>query len=104
MLIAPWTIHRRPDLYPEPERFDPERFSGDYQAAISKFAYLPFSEGPRVCIGRAFAMMQMRINLAMLLQRFHLEVVEGYQFEPTFQFNARPKNGLPARLVARARA
>ena len=69
----------------------------------SKFCcdYLPFSEGPRVCIGRAFAMMQMQINLAMLLQGYQLKVVEGYQFQPTFQLNARPKYGLPLQIEAR---
>ena len=101
MLIAPWTLHHRADIYPEPEKFDPERFSDERQDSIPRFAYLPFSEGPRVCIGRAFAMMQMRINLAMLLQRYRLKLVEGYQFEPAFQFNARPKHGLPMQLEPR---
>lgn len=101
MLIATWTLHHRPDIYSQPDQFDPERFSSDRQSTIPKFAYLPFSEGPRVCIGRAFAMMQMRINLAMLLQRYHLRLVKGYQLELQFQFNVRPKNGLPMKIEMR---
>ena len=101
ILIAPWTLHRRPDLYPNPLQFDPERFAPSQQGDRPKMAYLPFSGGPRACIGQGFAMMQMRINLAMLLQRYHFSPIPGYEFEPAFNFNTRPKNGLPMTLTAR---
>lgn len=103
VLISPWALHRRADLYPDPLQFDPDRFSEARQAAhpIPSFSHLTFAAGPRACIGKAFAMMQMRINLAMILQRFKLTPVEGYEFEPMFQFNTRPKNGMPMRLHRR---
>lgn len=101
VLVAPWTLHRRADYFPEPLRFDPERFSPDRRDAIPKYAYLPFSGGPRSCIGSAFAMMQMRITLATILQRYRLTPVEGYQFEPYFSFNTRPKHGLVMTLQPR---
>ena len=101
MLMAPWVLHRRPDVYPEPLRFDPDRFAPDQQATRPKMAYLPFSGGPRSCIGQGFAMMQMKINLAMILQRYRLTPVRGYEFKPVFNFNTRPQGGLPVVLSAR---
>ncbi len=95
VLFAPWTLHRCPEYFPNPLCFDPERFHRDRKDKIPKFAYLPFSAGPRICIGNALAMMQMRINLATILQSYRLTVAPGYQFEPFYSFNTRPKNGLP---------
>ncbi len=104
--ISPWTLHRRADIYPEPLKFDPDRFSQARQAEhpLPNFSHLTFAAGPRACIGKAFAMMQMRINLAMILQRFRLTPVAGYQFQPAFQFNTRPKNGMPMVLQLRGGA
>lgn len=102
VLIAPWILHRRPDLFPDPLRFDPDRFQAERMEAIPKFAYLPFSAGPRVCIGQAFAMLQLRINLATILQHYRLMLLSDYQFQPFFRFNTRPKQGLPMRLQPRA--
>lgn len=102
VLIAPWTLHRRSDYFADPLCFQPDRFTPDHQEQMPKFAYLPFSAGPRVCIGNAFAMMQMRINLATILQRYRLSTVPGYQFEPIYQFNTRIRYGLPMQLQARA--
>ncbi|TWH42612.1 cytochrome P450 [Dulcicalothrix desertica] len=101
VLVAPWTLHRRSDYFPEPLRFDPDRFNSQHKDNIHKFAYLPFSGGPRICIGNAFATMQMRINIAMILQRFKLTSLSDYQLQPIFNFNTRPKNGLPMLTHAR---
>ena len=101
VLFAPWTLHRCPEYFPNPLCFDPERFHPDRKDKIPKFAYLPFSAGPRICIGNAFAMMQMRINLATILQDYRLTVAPGYQFEPFYSFNTRPKNGLPMTVEVR---
>lgn len=101
VLVVPWTLHRRSDYFPEPLRFDPDRFNSQYKDNIHKFAYLPFSGGTRICIGNAFAMMQMRINIAMILQRFKLTPFPDYQLQPIFNFNTRPKNGLPMLINAR---
>lgn len=101
ILIAPWTLHRLEEFYPEPERFDPERFSPQRRDSIPKHGYIPFSTGPRICIGNAFAMMQLKANLATIWQRYRLSTTEDYQFEPVFRFNTRPKNGLPMVLHQR---
>lgn len=97
IIVAPWTLHRRADIYPEPLTFNPDRFA---ENEIPKSAYLPFSGGPRACIGQGFAMMQMRINLAMILQRYRLSLPSDYVFKPVFNFNTRPQNGLPMILEA----
>jgi cytochrome P450 len=101
VLVAPWTLHRRSDYFPNPLKFDPDRFGRDRKETFPKYAYLPFSAGPRSCVGSGFAMMQMRINLATILQRYRLTTIEGYQFEPFYRFNTRPKQGLPMLLQAR---
>lgn len=95
VLVAPWTLHRRADIFADPDRFDPDRFSPAREAEIPKHAYIPFATGPRICIGNAFAMLQLRANLATLLANFRLELPRDYVFEPMYRFNTRPKNGLP---------
>lgn len=95
VLVAPWTLHRHPVYFPQPTQFEPERFSVAHREAMHKHAYIPFVTGPRICLGNAFALLQLKVNLATILQRYHLTVAPGYQFEPFFRFNTRPKNGLP---------
>lgn len=101
VMVAPWTLHRRADIFPEPLRFDPERFSSENEAIIPKNAYIPFSTGPRICIGNAFAMLQLKVTLATILQRYRLASLPDYEFTPIWRFNTRPLNGLPMRAMAR---
>lgn len=95
VLVAPWTLHRHPAYFAEPEQFDPERFNPERREQLHKHAYIPFVTGPRICLGNAFALLQLKINLVTILQRYRLTVAPGYHFEPFFRFNTRPKNGLP---------
>lgn len=88
-------LQRNEAYFPEPLTFQPERFDPENGQEIKKYAYLPFSTGPRICIGNAFAMMQMKINLATIWQRYRLTHAPDHTFEPFYAFNTRPKNGLP---------
>jgi cytochrome P450 len=66
-------MHRRPDLFPDPEVFDPDRFTPEREAALPRSAYMPFGSGPRVCIGAHFALMEAHLLLATIAQRISLE-------------------------------
>ncbi|XP_023942468.2 cytochrome P450 4C1 [Bicyclus anynana] len=73
--IMIYDLHRRADLYPDPEKFDPDRFLPDNILKRHVYAYLPFSAGLRNCIGQKFAMLEMKMILSGLLRRFHVEPV-----------------------------
>lgn len=101
VFVAPWTLHRHPSYFEQPEQFDPERFSAERRERIYKHAYIPFVTGPRICLGNAFALLQLKVNLATILQRYRLTMAPGYIFEPIFRFDTRPKDGLPMVVHAR---
>ena len=90
--------HRHPAFWDDPERFDPERFTPERAAGRARFAYLPFSGGPRLCIGNEFALMEAQLVLAMTLQRYRLRLVPGQPVEPEMRLTLRPRGGLPMTL------
>ncbi len=94
LMISPYVIHRNPRVWTNPEGFDPARFLPDAAAARSRFAYIPFGGGPRVCIGQNFALMEAQLCLAMLVQRFRLELVPGHKVEPRPMISLRAGNGI----------
>ncbi|XP_069676219.1 cytochrome P450 9e2-like [Periplaneta americana] len=75
VLIPIFGLHRDPDHFPDPDRFDPERFSDENKHKINPLTYLPFGIGPRSCIGNRFALMETKLALAYLLSRFSIKVV-----------------------------
>ena len=72
VFISPYVTHRHPRFWDDPERFDPERFTPERVRERPRFAYLPFSGGPRLCIGNEFALMEAQIAVAMTMQRYRL--------------------------------
>lgn len=96
-----YAIFRDPRYFAVPLRFDPDRFSAEREKDIPKYAYVPFGGGPRVCIGNAFAMMEARLILATMAQRFRLAVAPGQVVEPQRMFTLRFKYGL--KMVAHER-
>ena len=99
--ISPWTIHRSPLRWSEPERFDPDRFSPSRSQGRSRYAFIPFGAGPRICIGNQFAMMEAKLILAMVLRRFHVDVVTDPAPMPNARLTLRPFGGMPARISPR---
>lgn len=87
---------RDPRFFPNPDQFNPERWREDpvRSGKIPRFAYFPFGGGPRVCVGAAFAMLEATLLLAMIQQKFHLELVPGHPVKPLASVTLRPKNGI----------
>jgi len=103
LFILQWRTQRDARFFPDPERFDPERWRDDpvRSGKIPRFAYFPFGGGPRVCVGASFAMMEATLLLAMIQQRFHLELVPNHPVETFASVTLRPKYGI--RVIAKQR-
>ena len=101
VLIMPWLIHRKPQLWEDPERFDPERFAPERAAERPRFAYIPFGAGPRICIGAAFAMTEAIFILATIAQRYRLRLKAGHPVEPQGLITLRPRYGMQMFLERR---
>jgi cytochrome P450 len=102
--ISPYTLHRNPGLWPDPERFDPHRFSPEASAERSRYAYLPFGAGPRVCIGAGLAMLDAHVILVMVAQRFTVASDPAHTVELEPLTTLRPRTGIRLRLSRRPQA
>jgi cytochrome P450 len=105
VFILQWLTHRDPRFFPDPERFDPERWRVDpvRTGRLPRFAYFPFGGGPRVCIGAGFAMMEATLLLATIAQRYRFALLPSPPVVPFFSVTLRPRHGLHVRIESRAR-
>ncbi|HXQ51872.1 MAG TPA: cytochrome P450 [Stellaceae bacterium] len=101
VFVMPWVLHRHRRLWDNPDAFVPERFSPEQSAARPRWAYLPFGDGPRVCIGAAFALTEAIVVLAALAQRFRPALVPGQTIEPHGLITLRPRHGMMMTLEKR---
>ncbi len=101
LYLSPYATHRLPEFWPDPERFEPDRFTPEQVAARPRYAYFPFLGGPRQCIGNNFALMEATLILATLAQRFRARMVEGYTPTPEALLTLRPVQELPVHITAR---
>jgi cytochrome P450 len=101
VMTSPYVVHRDPRFYPEPERFDPERWTAERKAARPKFAFFPFGGGSRVCIGEHFAWMEGVLMLATLGQRWRLRLQPGHPVDHRALITLRPKHGMRMTLQKR---
>jgi cytochrome P450 len=92
--ISPYVTHRHPEFWENPEAFDPERFTPQGNASRSPYAYLPFGGGQRLCIGSHLAMLEARVIVSRVLQRFRLELVPGWIVQPMPGITLRLRHGL----------
>lgn len=99
-LVGIWAIHRDPQLWPDPTRFDPDRFLPGAERARDRWAWLPFGGGPRSCIGERFAMLEATIGLATLVRRFHIET-RGDALPVTVPFTLTADGPIPATITPR---
>ncbi len=100
MLIVPWLIQRHKKYWDKPDSFIPERFMPGAPKP-EKFTYIPFSAGPRVCIGKSFGLTESVLSLAILGQRFRLEMDQGTEVVHECRLTLRPKGKMPMRLMHR---
>ena len=80
--IPMYSIHRDPKIWPEPEKFDPERFSSEAKQSRDPYAFMPFGHGPHNCIGMRFAQMEMKLVLARILKKYSFEVAPDTKIPP----------------------
>jgi cytochrome P450 len=102
VIMSPWVMHRDPQHYDEPERFDPDRWLDERIAGAARFTYFPFGGGPRSCIGASFAMMEAVLVLATIAQRYKFGLVRDWPVAPLPSITLRPKNGIRVLLTRRA--
>jgi len=94
LFVSPYTLHRREDLYADPERFDPERFTAERRRKRKAYAYIPFGGGPRICIGEHLGRMMGVIALAVIVPRWRMRPVGPRpELESLNGFTAQPIDG-----------
>lgn len=101
VLMSQFISHRDPRFFPDPLRFDPERFTAEAKAKRTKFSYFPFGAGFRQCIGESFAWMEGVLILATLAQKWKFSLISNHPVEPEPLITLRPKFGMKMRVEAR---
>lgn len=103
VLMSQLILHRDARYFPDPGRFDPDRWRPNDPrcSALPRFAYFPFGGGPRVCIGAGFATMEAVLLLATIAQQFHVDLIEGQTIEMLPSVTLRPKSGIRVKVKRR---
>ncbi len=99
--MSPFVTHRDARFFANPERFDPDRWTPEFEASLPKFAYFPFGGGARQCIGEQFAWMEAVLVLATVAQRWRLQLVPGQRVVPQPLVTLRAKNGIKMTALRR---
>lgn len=103
IIISPYTLHRKPEYFLDPEAFDPERFTPEREKQLPRYAYIPFGAGPRICIGNYLALLEGQLLLATLAQRVTFTLLPGQTVKPDIRHNLalRPGGEVKARVKKR---
>jgi cytochrome P450 len=104
LLMSQYVTQHDPRYFEDAETFRPERFTPELEKAMPRYAYFPFGGGPRICIGQAFAMMEARLLLATIAQRYRLSLVHEQPVELAPMVTLRPRYGITMRLALRETA
>lgn len=104
IMVSPWLLHRHKKLWAKPDHFVPERFLPGSGEPVSKFAYIPFSTGPRVCAGMAFGLTEAILCIATLARDFKLRLRPGHTVDLECRLTLRPGKNLPMQLHRRERS
>lgn len=103
LFVSPWLMHRHTEHWDDPDVFDPDRFARAETKASEQKAYLPFSKGPRVCLGAAFALQEAVIVLATIMRDWTIRPVEGHVPKPIARLTLRSENGIRLHMEKRRR-
>jgi len=98
VMISPYTLHRHPGFWPEPNEFRPERFATSATPVENRYAYIPFGAGPRVCVGSHLGMMEATLIAAMVAREFRFELAPGVRPVPEAMLSLRVRGGLPVKV------
>ena len=99
--IPVFALHRNVGLWDNPNAFDPDRFAPDRSKKRSRYAYLPFGAGPRICIGAGFAMIEAAVILATVVRAFCFQPIPGHKPKPVAKLTLRPRGGMPLLITSR---
>ncbi|MBE9127602.1 MULTISPECIES: cytochrome P450 [unclassified Coleofasciculus] len=101
ILISQWVMHRDSHYFEEAEVFKPERWANDLEKQLPRGVYIPFGDGPRICIGKGFALMEATLLLATIAQTYQLELVPNHPIELQPSITLRPEQGIKVVLKKR---
>ena len=101
IMISQWVMHRDPRYFEDPEVFNPERWANDLEKQLPRGVYIPFGDGPRICIGKSFALMEAVLLLIAIAQKFQLDIVPDFPIVPQASITLRPEYGLKMVLKKR---
>ena len=99
--FSQWAVHRDPRFFDAAEQFNPDRWANNLEQRLPRCAYFPFGAGARVCIGKAFSMMEASLILAIIVQKFSLSLTSDRPIEPMPSFTLRPKQEVMMLISAR---
>ena len=100
-MLCVYAVHRNPDYWPDPDRFDPARFEAEASQTRPRFAWFPFGGGPRLCLGQRFATVESTLTLSMIAQRIEIEWVGKKQIKPEPIITLRPSEKIFLKLRER---
>lgn len=95
VLICPYTLHRHPAFWPDPDVFDPDRFDPDRSAGRLRYAHIPFGADARFCVGSHLGLMEATFVLATVARELKLSIVDGHVVVPEPMLSLRLGGGLP---------
>ena len=101
VLLSPFVTHRDARFFPEPARFDPDRWTPEAKQSRPQYCYFPFGGGPRRCVGESFAWAEAILVLATLASRWKAHLVPGNKVAPNALITLRPKHGMPVTIERR---
>jgi len=98
--ISQWVMHRHPRYFENAEVFQPERWANDLEKRLPRGVYIPFGDGPRICIGKGFALMEAVLLLATIAQKYTMDILPNFPIVPQASITLRPESGIKVKLTS----